>query len=1691
MGVKFVLSPILFLVLRGAVTIRADIDFESELQTDIGIPDSTSQEGIFEAEAQVSGHQVGSGQDVNVDVATAGAAAQQRWRSRRRRHRWHRHFPHVHLPPPPPPTSNHLRFCDHSRQCSFFGTFTDKPVDEKQDETKQDAADTMAYGESQSSYFVFTVDASNAGGVMRYQLRFKLFLQADAKKVQEAVDVVGKFQQTDTGAAARAALQKIASDHGGEFTAMKSYSTYFEVSTTGTVLNLCCHSEDIAKGLCEFKKMIIMSAINEMVNSQVMAATEDMALELSDDDPRFDAGTSKKHHFVHFDGQRRHIGMVHHGRKMIELDTEWEIPPAHAESEIETGHRDAEPMQNELEDSVAVSPENALSTKSSARHSSAWRHRWHIHVPAAAAAAIANAAAAAAVPPAADMSAVNPTGDLGPTKTQQSPQNETQKQDPQTRCLYHIKAPFVSAEGVSNAVRATLNSNSVSVSVPVGSSWIGDLGSLKDITSVAIQFKQCYCSTQDNVMIDVGPSKDKWRRYSIIEQWSSSGTNCGSNTCNSTKILYANAKQVRYLRISTLSGSTKQFFTVKAMAGCAAAPGPYTSPLITGTTKGDSWTRQREDFRNPSVPTAGTKSAKATLDSGGTSFSEFQADKVMTTDLRVGVEDCSGYQLASGWSGYTPNHGPYFDKPNFISKQGVDIDLVGFRVRIGSVSSPGNRVTSFSVQVKSSSNPSWHWVDSGYWFTANAGTSVDAVDVLFSTPVKATHFRLWPRNILGTGYLMDVGTLQGTGCGYGPWDRLAAGHRVFNNVSPNNAYTVQQGKLGVQQQTSRLTFRRIGQPSVSSVVVTSGQSCPAGMVMLQVNAETGHGIVDAHNVDPATPLVFDVQKFKKMISKPEYRMQGEFRRLAENLGHVHNFDRVIRSGLADGSVSPRAAGKWLALLGGTNHDLAEEVLVRYIRDDSVPSAVQESAMVSLLTPRKRKLSTIEALLAISNQQGHEHRDLGHMLAGALLKRYGSLEHTNHMPRQIEDIYRELEQKASAAADPKELATALGALANTRWDKAIPHLILHMDHPHGQVRQTVAHGLKSMKVTVQKRSEAGEKHAEQNIDQSLLDDVRGTVTAEKRRLSKKNDFSQQAESTRFANATVEGPSAEKGGNATLGGETCNDMFTGSIICYGHNQILTESDHHKIELLAGFGLGLSGGGDDGTDARGSKISLKGEAGLDVMVGNDGEPVRMIGFGASIERSDQTGMVDLICTITVCGYAVPANLCDLNTNQRSRGEEDLLQGRTESSSKCNPSGKTGCAANIAGSPDLFGAKCLCQYDFDEGAGLLLEKTFYEVTFVSVSVKMQYWFLTLTLSLTASGETKGAVGFNWDTASSEMTGGVRPSAAAVLTVELALSVIVAQAGVGGEIQILDASLAARGAWKPFDTFNDAEKTAHEPPACFGIDVVISLASGRLYAFAEFGISPFSWREEVTIVEWPALATQNWPIYKMCTGGSMPQPRCEAKTSSTSKIMCGGAEVEEFIGNVAACNAAQAAKDTNLYYPSNQQGPFCFHGRDGSNGCWYKPEDFGCSATLCGDLGRKMRCRDCNSPGGCARSCPKFCNDRQKCSRESRCKTEYGIGLTAWNNRIAARSTPPPVFDPSKCECGKKRMQNACISPCPVHQPHRPHNPHRPVRQHRHSPHSHNPHSHQSGDGWSHCKCGKKKRQNACKTNCGVEDEE
>ena len=119
----------------------------------------------------------------------------------------------------------------------------------------------------------------------------------------------------------------------------------------------------------------------------------------------------------------------------------------------------------------------------------------------------------------------------------------------------------------------------------------------------------------------------------------------------------------------------------------------------------------------------------------------------------------------------------------------------------------------------------------------------------------------------------------------------------------------------------------------------------------------------------------------------------EYGLLRRNLAHIRSLDDEFRSWIEDGSVTPESGRKWLALLGGTNHDLAEEVLVAYVDDPHMPEVLREAALVNLITPRKRMHSTIEKLWQLASYE-HVHQDLAHMVCGGLLKRYVPLEGTN-------------------------------------------------------------------------------------------------------------------------------------------------------------------------------------------------------------------------------------------------------------------------------------------------------------------------------------------------------------------------------------------------------------------------------------------------------------------------------------------------------------------------------------------------------------------------------------------------------------------------------------------------------------------------------------------------------------------------
>jgi len=705
---------------------------------------------------------------------------------------------------------------------------------------------------------------------------------------------------------------------------------------------------------------------------------------------------------------------------------------------------------------------------------------------------------------------------------------------------------------------------------------------------------------------------------------------------------------------------------------------------------------------------------------------------------------------------------------------------------------------------------------------------------------------------------MRAALLEGTSCG------SAGGSKTINTSKEN---TVKEGKVGVQEVGNLFQLRRLGQPAKLAVLnvndnLSDSVTCAAGTTMLQVDDPVGYQRV--HETDPTLPLSFDMQEFKKRILVPKHRMGREYGQLARNLGHVGKLDQTVRSWVHDGSVSAKAAEKWLALLGGTDHDRAEEVLTSYIQDSALPSSLREAALGNLLTQRKRMHSTIEMLWELAHEDGHEHQEFAHMVCGALLKRYSSLEDTKFMPARILELYRAMEEKVKTALDHDRLATALGALGNTRWAQSVPHLLSHLEHPKKRIRQTAAVALRQMKVNVPVHS-YNKTHTQQHAEPVLdLETELGEAQASKAGFLQGPTFDSE-----------EVDDASEGGTE-VGGDDCAGLFSGAIICFDHSKVLTESDHHKVEFKMGIGLGVTGCEEAGQLRQGTgsgvnfededcdeamEMAIKGGGGFDVALGVDGDDVRMLGLEASIEKDKNTKnpsaqtRVELVCTVTVLGFAVPANFC----NFEGTSEELTAEETTDLQVRGN---------------DPFATQGLTKYEFDpdssSDAGLQVKKIFWEMTFISVAIRFVIWIIPVSVQLAVSGETNGKLGIKIDPSNHwEMKGGLQPGAEAVLTIEVAIDIFIARFGVGGEITIVEAKIPAVASWLPTNPRN----APNGAPLCIALDATLELLAGRVYAFVEIGFWIFCClRWEFTILEWDALITVTWPIIPgKCLGGHYP----------------------------------------------------------------------------------------------------------------------------------------------------------------------------------------------------------------------------
>ena len=188
--------------------------------------------------------------------------------------------------------------------------------------------------------------------------------------------------------------------------------------------------------------------------------------------------------------------------------------------------------------------------------------------------------------------------------------------------------------------------------------------------------------------------------------------------------------------------------------------------------------------------------------------------------------------------------------------------------------------------------------------------------------------------------------------------------------------------------------------------------------------------------DETVPVSFDMQKFKeKMIGTDKNPLGPEYPALRKNLAHISLLDAQFRTWLQDGTVTASSGAKWMSLLGGTDHNLAERALIAYVDDAQIPEILRKSAIHNLITPRKRMYSTTNKVCQLASKE-HVHRNLCHMVCGGLLARYAPLEETKFLSNSIQQIYNDLHQKvvsvgknAGSAANTRELTVAVGALGN--------------------------------------------------------------------------------------------------------------------------------------------------------------------------------------------------------------------------------------------------------------------------------------------------------------------------------------------------------------------------------------------------------------------------------------------------------------------------------------------------------------------------------------------------------------------------------------------------------------------------------------------------------------------------------------
>ena len=142
---------------------------------------------------------------------------------------------------------------------------------------------------------------------------------------------------------------------------MQKHPIYFRTDQSGELQNGICFSKADQKirGIVEMKRMIVMSVLAEKIRSEVATATEDIAIETKEDDPEFDAGASLKHQSIRFAGQTRRIRLAHRGTRVVEVDTEYEIPPSKVEANVQQPGAAFSSTVKQLQPRLAVEDEVA------------------------------------------------------------------------------------------------------------------------------------------------------------------------------------------------------------------------------------------------------------------------------------------------------------------------------------------------------------------------------------------------------------------------------------------------------------------------------------------------------------------------------------------------------------------------------------------------------------------------------------------------------------------------------------------------------------------------------------------------------------------------------------------------------------------------------------------------------------------------------------------------------------------------------------------------------------------------------------------------------------------------------------------------------------------------------------------------------------------------------------------------------------------------------------------------------------------------------------------------------------------------------------------------------------------------------------------------------------------------------------